>query len=173
MEGLVGAKTNMNLLNTPFRVYKDARRRGDQATMDRAMDYVSQFSDKVDEYQSKAEEGMEEDAKEAREKAELEREKAIEKRRKEREELERRTEEQKAADHSGVNADTIEISEDGKVLLKGNDATDQATPDSGASDGAAAEPANIKTEPVIYSKTGTASQSQSSLGTGASVSVSV
>ena len=34
MEGLVGARTNMNLLNTPMRVFKDARRRGDTATMD-------------------------------------------------------------------------------------------------------------------------------------------
>lgn len=42
MEGLVGAKTNMDLLNTPMRVYKEARRRGDMATMDRAMDYAGQ-----------------------------------------------------------------------------------------------------------------------------------
>lgn len=44
MEGLAGAKTNMDLLNTPFRVYKDARRRGDLATMERAMGYVKDFS---------------------------------------------------------------------------------------------------------------------------------
>ena len=50
MEGLVGAKTNMDLLNSPFRVYKEARRRGDTATMDRAMGYVAEFSDKADEY---------------------------------------------------------------------------------------------------------------------------
>ena len=30
MEGLVGARTNMNLVNTPMRVYRDAERRGDQ-----------------------------------------------------------------------------------------------------------------------------------------------
>ena len=27
MEGLAGAATNMNLMNTPMRVYKEARRR--------------------------------------------------------------------------------------------------------------------------------------------------
>ena len=40
MEGLAGAGTNMKLLNTPFRVYKDAKRRGDTAVMERAMGYV-------------------------------------------------------------------------------------------------------------------------------------
>ena len=34
MEGLAGADTNMKLLQTPFRVYKDARRRGDTAVME-------------------------------------------------------------------------------------------------------------------------------------------
>ena len=50
MEGLVGAGTNMNLLNTPLRVFKEARRRGDTATMERAMRYVSEPDVKVDEY---------------------------------------------------------------------------------------------------------------------------
>lgn len=38
IEGLVGASTNVNLLNTPMRVFKEARRRGDTATMERAME---------------------------------------------------------------------------------------------------------------------------------------
>lgn len=38
----------MDLLNTPFRVYKDARRRGDLATMERAMGYVKDFSGKAE-----------------------------------------------------------------------------------------------------------------------------
>lgn len=33
MKGLVGAKTNMNLMNTPMRVYKEARQKGDSETM--------------------------------------------------------------------------------------------------------------------------------------------
>ena len=31
LEGLAGASTNVKLLNTPFKVYKEARRRGDTA----------------------------------------------------------------------------------------------------------------------------------------------
>ena len=38
MEGLAGAGTNMNLLNTPMRVYKEAERRGDLSMMERAAD---------------------------------------------------------------------------------------------------------------------------------------
>ena len=72
MEGLVGASTNMKLLNTPFHVYKDAERRGDTAVMERAMGYVGDFAEKADDYQKKAEKGMKEDAKEAREKAKTE-----------------------------------------------------------------------------------------------------
>ena len=72
MEGLAGASTNMKLLNTPFRVYKDAERRGDTAVMERAMGYVGDFAEKAEDYQKKAEKGMKEDAKEAREKAKTE-----------------------------------------------------------------------------------------------------
>lgn len=89
MEGLAGASMNMKLLNTPFRVYKDAERRGDTAVMERAMGYVGEFADKAEDYQKKAEKGMEEDAKEAREKAKTEQENAIRKRKEEREEPER------------------------------------------------------------------------------------
>ena len=37
MEGLAGASMNMKMMNTPFRVYEEAERRGDTATMARAM----------------------------------------------------------------------------------------------------------------------------------------
>ena len=69
MEGLAGADTNMKLLQTPFRVYKDARRRGDTAVMERAMEYVGDFSDKTEEYQEIAVKGVEEDARLALDKA--------------------------------------------------------------------------------------------------------
>lgn len=95
IEGLVGAGTNMNLLNTPLRVYKEARRRGDTATMERAMGYVSEFAGKTEEYKAETGEGMKEDAKAAKEKAELEREKAIQKRKEEGEKLEAGTTENK------------------------------------------------------------------------------
>ena len=139
MEGLVGARTNMNLMNTPMRVFKEARRKGDTETMERAMGYVGDFSDKAEEYKAEADKGMEEDAKEAREKAELQREEVVQKRREEREKLETKIEENRNADS---NTDI--------VLLK----------DNLASDAVGAETVAVKSdtvkEPVTYSKTGDA-----------------
>lgn len=142
MEGLVGARTNMNLLNTPMHVYKEARRKGDTATMERAMGYVGEFSDKAEEYKAEADKGMEEDAREARERAKLQREEAIRKRREEREKLEERIEENRNAD---TNTDVVEISEEGKVLLEDNIDSDSTGSDEIKMDA-------VK-EPVIYTKT--------------------
>lgn len=158
MEGLVGARTNMNLLNTPMRVFKEARRKGDTATMERAIGYVGEFSDKAEDYKAEADKGMEEDAKEAREKAKLQREEAIQKRREEREKLEERIEENRNAD---TNTDTVEISEEGKVLLKDN-------VDSGST-GSDEIKMDATKEPVTYTKTGETVPSEQ----GASISVSV
>ncbi len=147
MEGLVGARTNMNLMNTPMRVFKEARRKGDTATMERAMGYVDDFSDKAKEYQAEADKGMEEDAKEARKKAELQREEAVQKRREEREKLEAKIEENRNAD---TNADTVEISEEGKVLLKDNLDTDAVGVETDVVKSDAVK------EPVTYTKAGDA-----------------
>lgn len=143
MEGLVGARTNMNLMNTPMRVFKEARRKGDTATMERAMGYADEFSDKAEDYKTEADKGMEEDAREAREKAKLQREEAIQERREEREKLEDRIEGNRNAD---TNTDTVEISEEGKVLLKDN-------VDSGGT-GSDEIKMNAVKEPVTYTKTG-------------------
>ena len=147
MEGLVGARTNMNLMNTPMRVFKEARRKGDTETMERAMGYVGDFSDKAEEYKAEADKGMEEDAKEARKKAELQREEAVRKRREEREKLEAKIEENRNAD---TNADTVEISEDGKVLLKDNLDTDAVGVETDVVKSDAVK------EPVTYTKAGDA-----------------
>ena len=88
MEGLIGAGTNIDLVNTPMRVFKEARRKGDLATMARAMGYAGEFAGKADEYRIQADEGTQEEARENRKKAELEREEAIRKRREEREKSE-------------------------------------------------------------------------------------
>ena len=96
MEGLIGARTNMNLMNVPMRVYKEARQKGNTAAMERAMGYVMDFSERAQEYQKKADEGMEKDAKEAREKEKKASEKMMEERRKERDELRERLERSKA-----------------------------------------------------------------------------
>ena len=147
MEGLIGARANMNLMNTPMRVFKEARRKGDTETMERAMGYVGDFSDKAEEYKAEADKGMEEDAKEARKKAELQREEAVQKRREEREKLEAKIEENRNAD---TNADTVEISEEGKVLLKDNLDTDAVGVETDVVKSDAVK------EPVTYTKAGDA-----------------
>ena len=114
MEGLIGAGKNMDLVNTPMRVFKEARRKGDTGTMERAMGYASEFADKAQEYKTRADEGTREEAREERENARLEQQKAIEKRREERKEQEEKIEENvKPADHI---VDTVEISEAGMIL---------------------------------------------------------
>lgn len=155
MEGLVGASTNMKQLNTPMRVFKEAQRKGDSAKMDRAMDYVSDFSGRVDEYQKKADEGMKEEAKELKEKEKLERERAIEKRREE------KTEE-RIEGNNGAKADKLQISEEGKQLLK-----DAATSDERKT-GREVAP-NTGEAPQIYTETGEVSQE----GKDGSISISV
>ena len=154
MEGLVGARTNMNLMNTPMRVFKEARRKGDTGAMERAMGYVGDFSDKAEEYKAEADKGMEEDAKEAREKAELQREEAVRKRREEREKLEAKMEESRNADTNtktqAIEGQILEISEEGKVLLKDNQGTDAGGAETGAVKSDAVK------EPVTYTKAGDA-----------------
>lgn len=162
MEGLAGASTNMKMLNTPFGVYKEARRKGDTAVMERAMGYVNEFAGKAEEYQKKAEEGMKEDAKEAREKAELEQENAIRKRKEEREELEKRI-----AESRNENGDTVEISESQKAIWSEDINPDQTGTDSKVSAKEAED--TVKMKPVIYTKTGEAVQ----LEPGANIAVSV
>ena len=88
MEGLVGARTNMSLLNTPFRAYKEARQKGDTKKMEQAMGYMNACHEAACEYKEQADEGMKEDAEETRRIAEEQREETVRKRREEREELE-------------------------------------------------------------------------------------
>lgn len=111
MEGLVGASFNMNLVDVPMRVYKDARRRGDIATMERSMGYVTEFSGRADEYGKKAEEGMKEEAEKARELEKQQREEALEKKREERAEQEAAVE--KKEEETSVSQDTQAVAEDG------------------------------------------------------------
>ena len=80
MEGLIGARTNMNLVDTPMRVYKEARRKGDLGAMERAMGYANDFKGRAEEYKKVADEGMEKEAEEAKEKEKLEREEELVKR---------------------------------------------------------------------------------------------
>jgi len=158
MEGLVGANSNTKLINTPMRVFKAARRRGDTATMERAMGYAGKFADRAQEYKTKADEGMEEDAREARKKAELEREEAIRKRKEEWDELEERIAEGK---EEGANQDSVEISEEGKALVKDNIGLDIAVSGEIRPD--------AEKEPVIYTKSGGVVHAEQSAGISVSV----
>ena len=151
MEGLTGASMSMKLMNTPLRVYKEAERRGDTAVMERAMGYVGDFADKA-----------EEDAKEAREKAKTEQENAIQKRREEREELEKRI-----AESQNEDTDIVSISERGKAALDEKTDSAQIGADNGVSIEETADA--VKTEPVIYTKTGESAGPEP----GANLSVSV
>ena len=117
MEGLSGASANMKLVNTPMRVFREAKRRGDTATMERAMGYAGQFFNKAEDYKNKAGEGTREEAEEIRERAEEETKEIIEKRKEEREKLEERIETGK---ETGKETDTVEISEEGRILLEQN-----------------------------------------------------
>lgn len=160
MEGLVGANANINLINTPFKVYKDAERRGDTATMERAMGYVVDFSEKAYEYKAEADKGMKEDAKETKEQAKAEREKAIEKRREEREKLEDRIEETRTGQtgtEDGKTEESVSANKETDIVRAGSENTVAS--------------ANTKTgkEPVIYTKTGEVSLPEQT----ASISVSV
>ena len=86
---------------------------------------------------------LQDEAKEAKEQAQLEREKAIQKHKEEREKLEERIEENK-------DTDIVEVSEEGKVLLKDNTALDNAD--------ITETKTNPATQPVTYTKTGDISQ---------------
>lgn len=180
MEGLIGARVNMELLNTPMRVYKEARLKGDTETMERSMGYVGEFSDKAGEYKAEADKGMKEDIKEAREKAETEREEAIKKRREEREKFEEKIEEKRNEDKNdyknpdriwGTNADTVEISEEGKELLTVNINTANTEDNKAKAHETKADEVNTDSvnKHLTYSKTGDVSHTERNV----SVSVSV
>ena len=165
MEGIVGSKNNMELTSTPMRVFREARRKGYVDAMERAMGYAGDFTQKADEYKVKAHEGTKEDVKEARKKAEAEQESAIRKRKEEREDFEKRLEESKK------NADTVEISTEGKILCKENNGSESTADgtESAGGDAAGVNAESVRTEPVIYTKTGEVSKSE----TGTELSVSV
>lgn len=145
MEGLAGASTSMHLLNTPMRVYKEARLRGDTAVMERAAGYVGDFAGKAEEYKTEAYKGMKEEAKDARKRSEEERLEAAKRRKEEWEELEKRIEESRIKDTARTQAD-------GKVLPEDNIQTSVESLDGKVSGGT--ENSTVRKEPVIYTKTG-------------------
>lgn len=118
MEGLIGAGLNMKLSRTPMRVYKEAELKGDTETMERAMGYVTDYEKKAHECSDKAQEELAKELKEERKEQELKREQAIEKRKEEAKEYKEKLQESNKSDIQ--KADSVEISEEGKVVLKNN-----------------------------------------------------
>lgn len=96
MEGLMGAAVNVDMMEVPMRIYREAERRGDLSTMERSMQYATEFSGRKEEYREKIEDGME-----------LEREERKEEERRE------RAEKQK----NSTEAVSLEISPEGKAAL--------------------------------------------------------
>ncbi len=123
MEGLIGANVNMKLSNTPMRVYKEAELRGDTKVMKRAMEYVTDFQEKAQKYSNKAQEELAKELKEERKEQEIRREQTLEQKEEAKEYIEKIQENNKS-DISKT--DSIEISEEGKKILKNNSQTEQS-----------------------------------------------
>lgn len=170
MEGLIGARTNMELMNTPFRVFKEARRKGDTEMMKRAMGYMNECEEDAYEYKEVADEGMKKDVEETRRIAEEQREEMIKNRREEREEQQKKLEEARQEKQDNKPVDTVEISEDGKVLLKENTQTAETDAVGTDVETDASQKPKADLEPVFYSSTGEVKQSED---TGTKVSASV
>lgn len=127
MEGLIGASLNMKLSRTPMRVYKEAELKGDTEAMERAMGYVTDFQEKAHECSNKAQEELVKELKEERKEQELKWEQAIEKRKEEAKEYKEKLQGSNKSDVQ--KADSVEISEEGKVTLKNNVQTKNSTMD--------------------------------------------
>ena len=123
MQGLIGASVNMKLTRTPMRVFKEAERKGDTETMKRAMGYVEDFQEKAHECSDKAQNEIGKELKEERREQDIRREQAIE-RKEDAEEYTEKIRENNKLDQT----DCVEISEEGKLVLKNNSQTEETTP---------------------------------------------
>lgn len=123
MQGLIGASVNMKLTRTPMRVFKEAERRGDTETMKRAMGYVEDFQEKAHECSDKAQNEIGKELKEERREQDIRREQAIE-RKEDAEEYTEKIRENNKPDQT----DSVEISEEGKIVLRNNSQTEETTP---------------------------------------------
>ena len=129
MNAFMGASSNLKLVNTPMKVFKEARARGDTEVMKRAMGYVTEFGNNAEKYADKLGEETIKELREARKQQEIEREQAIEEARQknktEREQalndVEKPTvEPTEATDETASDKeanDRVEISENGKAEI--------------------------------------------------------
>lgn len=166
MKALMGATTNLNLVSTPMKVFKEAEARGDTEVMKRAMGYVTEFGNNAEKDAGKLAEETIKETREARKQQEIEREQAIAKaRQKNKAEREQAlngtekptvepTETTDAADADKKTNDSVEISDGAKAalaeqILSGE--TDKLVLDAAAevySSGAKAQPLE-QAQPVV------------------------
>lgn len=122
MEGLIGASLNMKLTRTPMRVFKAAELKGDTETMKRAMGYVTEFREKAHECSDRAQEQLGKELEEERKEQEARRKKAQENGEKAKDYVEKVQEKNKP---DTTKKDGMEISEEGKVMLKKDSETEE------------------------------------------------
>lgn len=137
-DGLLGANNAMNVLKTPMKVFKEARARGDTATMERAMGYVEKTNTAAWESKNNADEGLKQEAKENKLKQQQESEELAAR-------IKAKTEEmQQKADNEGAMPDTVPT-EEGET--KTAEAAEQAAE-------AIVAPPYGEEPPVTYTKSG-------------------
>lgn len=122
MEGLIGASINMKLTRTPMRVFKEAERRGDTETMERAMGYVTDFRKEAHECSDRAQEELAKELREECKEQEIRRKQALENKEDAKEYVEK-VQEKNGQELSKT--DRVEISEEGKTALKNNSQTEK------------------------------------------------
>lgn len=125
MEGLIGASLNMKLTRTPMRVFREAERRGDTDAMKRSMGYVTDFQEKAQECSDRAQEELGKELEEERREEEIRRKKAQERGEAAKEYAEKV---QKKNEPDSSEKDSVEISEEGKVVLKNSSRMEEYTP---------------------------------------------
>jgi len=140
---LIAANVAIDEIRTPMKVYKEARARGDTATMKRAMGYVDSLNEDAWKYKAKADESLKEEAVEAKEKERLEREELANRIKETREETEKRLEE--PCENPAV-ANTEKTSD--------SEVKDEADTESSSEHIDAENTSDKSNAPVTYTKTG-------------------
>lgn len=129
MKALMGASSNLKMVNTPMKVFKEAEAREDTEVMKRAMGYVTEFGKNAEKDADELGEATIKETREAQKQQETEREQAIAKARQknkiEREQALNGTEKPtvepaETADAAAADKktnDSVEISDSGKAAI--------------------------------------------------------
>ncbi len=128
MEGLIGATMSIQMADTPVRVYKQAERKGDTATMERAMGYAEDMTQQAYDYTDMAKEELKKEMREEREEQKVQQEEKIEERREE------AKEQRETMTAQTANKDTVVISAEGQQASSANSAPSEAIADSNSTE---------------------------------------